>query len=99
MLTIELVPGAAFTPDDVRADLDRDIAVEVLADGMPLGGMIYRLDPDKKATQPPKPAGQDCTDKAAALLDCLKLGGAKVSKVCIKKVSLDIQMDNDCGCD
>jgi zinc metalloprotease ZmpB len=99
MLTIELVPGAPFTPDDVRADVERDIAVEVLANGMPLGGMIYRLDPDKKAALPPKPAGQDCNDKAAALLDCLKLGGSKVSKVCVKKVSLDIQMDNDCACD
>lgn len=99
-LVIDLVPGAAFTPDDVRADIQRDISVEVLAADMPLGGMIYRLDPDKSATLPPKPgAGSDCNDKAAALLDCLKLGGAKVQKVCVKKVSLDIQLDNDCGCD
>jgi hypothetical protein len=99
-LVIELVPGAAFTPDDVRAGASRDINVEVLAAGMPLGGMIYRLDPDKSATLPPKAGGgSDCNDKAAALLDCLKLGGAKVSKVCVKKVSLDIQLDHDCGCD
>lgn len=97
-VVIELVAGKPFTPDDVRADLDRDINVEVLAGDMPLGGMIYRLDPDKSAERPSRVAGVDCKDKAAALLDCLNIGNAKVGKVCVTKVSLDIQLDNDCGC-
>ena len=98
-LVIELVPGTPFTPDDVRADAQRDIAVEVQAAGMPLGGMLYRLDPDKKGLPPgAQPSGQDCKDKAAALLDCLNLGGGKVAQVCVKKVSLDIKLDNDCDC-
>lgn len=53
-VTLKLLPGRRFTADQVRATQDRDIAVTLLADGMVLGGMTYRLDPDLKAS--PKPA-------------------------------------------
>lgn len=103
-IVIELVPGAAFTSQQVRDAVERDIHVNLYGNDMLLGGMIYRLDADKVEPgnlpgTPPGSGGTDCRDKAAALLDCLKLGGAKVKKVCVKKVSLDIVMDNDCGCD
>jgi hypothetical protein len=52
-ITLELHPGGHFTADQVRATEDRDIAVTLLADGMVLGGMTYRLDPDLEA--PPRP--------------------------------------------
>jgi hypothetical protein len=97
-MVIELVPGARFSADDLRASPARDIQVQLSAAGMPLGGMIYRLDPDKALAQGPD-AARNCNDQAAALLQCLKLGDNKVKKVCVKKVSLDIEVDNDCDCD
>jgi zinc metalloprotease ZmpB len=53
-ITLELHPGHHFTGDQVRETEDRDIAVTLLADGMVLGGMTYRLDPDLEAS-PPRP--------------------------------------------
>jgi hypothetical protein len=65
-----------------------------------MGGMTYHVDPDVTKpvrSQPGKNA--DCATAAGALLDCIKLPGQKVKKVCVKKVSLDIELDNSCGCD
>jgi zinc metalloprotease ZmpB len=66
-----------------------------------LGGMSYHVDPNLKTTSGGKqPGGQHCDGAAQKLLDCLKVGGGKkVKKVCVKKVSIDIELDNDCGCD
>jgi zinc metalloprotease ZmpB len=99
-IVIELEPGANFTADQVRNASDRDIRVVLFANDMPLGGMTYRLDPElKEPSGGPRRPGA-CNDKAAELLKCLDLGGAKVKNVCVKKVSLDIELDSDCGkCD
>jgi hypothetical protein len=40
-----------------------------------------------------------CNDAANDMLQCLNLRGGKVARVCVKKVSLDIELDNDCKCD
>lgn len=62
--------------------------------------MSYRVDPDiKEARTSPLPQDR-CNHVAQRLLDCLHVGrGQKVRHVCVKKISLDIALDSDCGCD
>lgn len=100
-VTLHLTRGSAFTADDARNATDRDINVYLYGNGILIGGMTYRLDPELKepsggvSLQP----GRDCKDAAQRLLDCLNVpGDQRVKKVCVKKVSLDIQLDNDCDC-
>ena len=96
-----LKAGSAFTKADIEASADRMINLSLLANGILLGGMSYYVDPDlKKPSGGKQPPGKDCDDAAQKLLDCLNiLGGKKVKKVCVKKVSVDIELDNDCDCD
>jgi hypothetical protein len=99
-ITLRLVKGADFTADDICATTDRNFTVRLYGNGMLLGGMTYRVDPDMK-----EPAGvarpkEPCKDIAQNLVDCLKVsGGRKVKKVCVKKVAVDIELENDCDCD
>lgn len=46
-LVLQLSPGRAFDPADIDAH-DRDLSVTVLADAIPVGGMIYRLEADQR---------------------------------------------------
>jgi hypothetical protein len=95
LITIELVPGRDFRAEQVSGTDDRDITVTLLADGMVLGGMTYRLDPSLKA--PPEPIrDRDCREQARDLLRCLDIPGAKVREVHVRKVSIDVCMDDDC---
>jgi len=98
---LQLQAGQDFTKVDIAGAGDRNIRVELLANGMVLGGMTYHVDPNLKATSGGRPTkGQDCDNAAQKLLDCLKVGGdQKVKKVCLKKVSVDIELDDGCGCD
>jgi hypothetical protein len=99
-ITVRLTRGADFTPDDIRAAADRNFTVYLYGNGALLGGMTYRVDPDMK-----QPAGagrpkEPCKDVAQDLVDCLKVsGGRKVKKVCVKKIAVDIELENDCDCD
>jgi hypothetical protein len=95
LVTIELIPGQEFTPEQVASTGDRDIAVTLLADDMVIGGMTYRLDPALKA--PPVATGdRDCRDRARELLRCLNIPGARVRDVHVRKVSIDVCMEDDC---
>lgn len=96
---LQLTAGGDFTADDVRAMADRSVRVTVHGDGVVIGGMTYTLDPDINKPTRTVPGSHDCAGAAGALLDCLKLPGYKVKKVCVKKVSLDIELKNDCDCD
>ena len=59
--------------------------------------MATAAQPDAK----PAPVRIDrCQHIAQGLLDCLHVGrGQKVRHLCVKKVSLDIELDSDCRCD
>lgn len=100
-IQLTLKKGAEFTKADIEGSADRMINVNLLANGILLGGMSYYVDPNlKKPSGGKLPPGKDCGDAAQKLLDCLKISGdKKVKKVCVKKVSLDIELDNDCCCD
>jgi hypothetical protein len=100
-LQLFLTQGSQFGRAEIEASVDRMINVTLLANGMPLGGMSYYVDPELK-----KPSGgrrhdtADCDHAAQKLVDCLKVSGnRKVKKVRVKKVSVDIELDDDCGCD
>jgi hypothetical protein len=95
LVTIELAPGADFTADDAAGTDDRDIDVTLLAEDMVLGGMSYRLDPSLKAA-PGRPDPDDCRDRARDLLRCLQIPDAKVRDVHVRRVSIDVCMDDEC---
>lgn len=98
-LRMRLSPGAAFTADELRATGDQAIDVRLKADGMELGGVRYVVDPDLKAVSGGRLGRpRDCTDTARELLECLDLGGGRVTKVRVRKVSLDVELGTEC-CD
>lgn len=100
-IQLKLKKGAEFTKADIEGTADRMINVELLANGILLGGMSYYVDPDlKKPSGGKQTPGKDCDGAAQKLLDCLSISGdQRVKKVCVKKVSVDIELANDCGCD
>lgn len=100
LLTFEVEAGQPVTPEAVRGADSRDIVVTATADGAIIGGMVYRLDPDLAFPHNERLGGGrgiECRDKAQALLECLDVGDAKVKCVRIRKVAVDIEMDDD-GC-
>lgn len=100
-IQLKLKQGTEFTRADIEGLADRMINVSLLADGLVLGGMSYYVDPTLEKPSGGKQAPEKACDNAAQkLVDCLKVsGGQKVKKVCVKKVSFDIELDNNCGCD
>lgn len=99
-IELSVTPGSAFTPDDIRNAPDRAIRVTLLGNGMILGGLTYQIDPNLMGPSGGKPKpGAECQKAADKLLDCLNISGSrKVKKICVKKVTLDVELDNDC-CD
>jgi hypothetical protein len=101
-LVIDLRPGRAFERGDVEQASDRAIVLTVIADGSVIGGMSYELDPsmDRPVNVPGtkgRPgADQICVAHARKLLECLNLHGQDVAEVRVKKVTVDIVMDEDC---
>ena len=99
VVTLDMQAGRDFTPADVRAATDRDIVIEILGDGILIGGMTYRIDPDleKSVNADDGPAaGDSCRDIATDLLRCLKVDTGPVKRVCVRKVSVDIDFDDCC---
>lgn len=102
-LVLELEPGADFDPGDIQAASDRDIIITARADGGVIGGMVYRLDPamEQPANVPGGRPGDErerCRDQAGRLLDCLDVPSHDVCKVRVRKVTVDITMEDDDCC-
>jgi hypothetical protein len=99
---IELHPGGDFEPADVATTTDRDVRIELLADGAMVGGMTYRLDPDLALPfnrRDRVPRGKRCIGPAKKLLDCLKIPSENVKRVNVRSVQLDIDFEkDDCDC-
>ena len=99
---LAVTPGAEVSQSDVAAAAKRDVVMYVEADGILIGGMSYRLDPTRAEAlpQPHKPGhGSDCDDEcgdvAEDLLRCLNLPGHKVDRVKVRRIGVDINID-DC---
>jgi len=100
-IELKLSPGKEFTADEIRKEKNLNITVYLIGNGMVVGGMSYRVDPDIKELPLKKPeAPKDCRKPAQALLDCLNLtGNQKVKKVYATKISVDIELNRDCDCE
>ena len=100
-IRLSVKPGKQFSRAEIEGATDRMLTVSLLGNGIVLGGMSYAIDPElKEPSGGARRPGQDCDDAAQQLLDCLELGGGRrVKKTRVRKVSVDIVLDDDCGCD
>lgn len=99
-LVIDLQAGEPFERVDVEEAKERDITVSVYADDGLIGGMTYRVDPeiDHPFTKPGARPGTrttrgECREEAGRLLECLDLSDQSVAKVRLKRVTVDIDID------
>jgi hypothetical protein len=98
---LRLKAGADFSPSDVPAGAAARIVVRTLVNGIPVGGMTYAIDPHLKAPPPELPGKKrrHCEDEAKELLECLHVPVDEVKKVRIRRVTLDIELKDDCDWD
>jgi zinc metalloprotease ZmpB len=96
-IRLQLATGQAFTPDEIKGATDRDVNVRLYGNGILLGGMTYRLDPDlreRSGGQRQRDVGRQ--DAAANLLERLNVSaGQRIEKVRVKRVSIDIDLTDD----
>jgi hypothetical protein len=96
-VVLDLRPGRDFAPYDAAGD--PEIVIQARIDGMTVGGMSYRIDP--RLTTPPtevskgKPSDK-CLEVARHLLECLDLPADHVKKVHVRRITVDIDLDEDC---
>ncbi len=99
----ELVPGQDFKPEELNGT--QELTITMLANELPVGGMTYAIDPKmvRPATEITEDGKDDPTREcskgsAHKLLKCLDLDidSDRIKKVCIKKITLDIELENDC---
>ncbi|MBA2952589.1 hypothetical protein GON03_21445 [Nocardioides sp. MAH-18] len=103
-VTLSVVPGGEVTAAEVASSDRRDVVVSVHGDGILLGGMSYRLDPDRNEPLPQEDAhadcgcggGDRCRHAARELLRCLDLPGGKVTDVRVRRIGLDVELGGDC---
>lgn len=102
LLTFDVHAGAPFTKADVLATEARDIVVTATADGAIIGGMVYHIDPELERPFNDVVPGDDgtrCREQAGHLLACLGLPADDVKCVRVRKVAIDVEMDDgSCGC-
>jgi hypothetical protein len=98
---IGLIAGADFAAADVlAAGAQAGIVVSAKVDGYVFGGITYQVDPllaEPAAELPQHHHSQGCAGAAHRLLGCLQLSAGEVTSVRVKKVTVDIELD-DCGC-
>ncbi len=93
-------PGSSFDPPALRESASRDVVAKVYANGIPIGGMTYRLDPDKVRPDSQDPGActasscQDveCVPIARELLDCLKMPHGTIKSARVKHIGIDIEL-------
>lgn len=96
-IEIRLEAGGDFSPKDVTPNTA--IRILAYADQQFIGGMTYAIDPKlkvKPAEHPTCPGKADCSDVAKNLLDCLDVPADKVKSVRIKRITIDIDLAEDC---
>jgi hypothetical protein len=101
-IQIGLKAGGEFSAADVvAAGKQAGIVVSAKINGYIFGGITYQLDPNLKTPPGEVPPGggphRGCTETAHHLLECLKLPCGDVKSVCVKKVTIDIELKN-CDC-
>lgn len=92
---IKLHPGQPFTREAVEASKDRDVRIDVLANGNLIGGMTYRL--DANLSQPwnvGRPKDKGCLDEAQRLANCLGIK-RKIEEVSVKEIVVSLKVKKD----
>jgi hypothetical protein len=101
-IRIGLKAGGEFTAAEVaQAGPNAAIVVSAKVDGYIFGGITYQLDPTLTAPPVETQGGgpqKGCAESAHRLLECLHLPVGQVKSVCVKKVTVDIEL-KDCDCD
>ncbi|GLQ91273.1 hypothetical protein [Dyella acidisoli] len=96
---LRLRAGSDFSPSDVpRTGTGSRIVVRLIANGIPIGGMSYLIDPNL-ISPPPETKGKGdkcCAEEAEELLKCLRISAHDVESVRIKRITLDIKLRDDC---
>jgi zinc metalloprotease ZmpB len=98
-IIMQLKPGKDFTPEEVAKAGDPFIHLEAYANGILIGGMSYQVDHTLKepaGQKPPCELPDKCADEARALLDCLGHPVERIKKVRIRKINVDIEIDEEC---
>jgi len=99
-VVMRLVPGEPFSKSDVENASERTIRLLGYAGEQLIGGLSYVLDP--AITHPHRrPDGNEhgrdeCSRTAQALVDCLELRHEDVRRVRIRKITVDIEFEEDC---
>lgn len=101
-IVLRLKSGGDFSAQEVEQMKDRTIHFHAYANGILVGGMSYELDPSLKVSPPQYPGeGKDhvqCSVTAKDLLGCLNLPVDKVKSVRVRKITVDIEIEDDCDC-
>jgi hypothetical protein len=99
-VVMRMVAGQPFETADVDNADEKTIQVVGYAGGILVGGLSYVLDPAiKHPRRPPHKTNRErdeCAKRAERLIDCLDLEPQDVSRVRIRKVTVDIEFDDDC---
>ena len=99
-IVLSLESGEDFSQSDVeRAGEDAVFEFEVTVGDFPVGGMSYIIDPKLKEPAlelPPRDKEPDCTDAAEDLLECLNLPTDEVKSVRVRRITVDIDLKDDC---
>ena len=99
VITMKMIPGADFTPGDIPAG-DKTVHLWGYAGGILVGGMTYTLDPTVKPTSGGHGGEDQCGKIAESLLACLDTcidtKREKVKRVRIRKINIDIEIDDGC---
>jgi hypothetical protein len=96
-MIIRLVPGKDFISADVASSADKTIHLYGYAGGIPVGGMSYEVDPNLKPPEEGgKPHRRDCAKLGEELIKCMELSRQKVCKVRIRKVNVDLEIEDEC---
>ena len=100
-VVMRMVAGAPFDATDVDQATEKTIQVAGYAGGTLVGGLSYVLDPTIPSPKKRPPHHKkhhdrdECTRRAEELVDCLDIDPDDVSRVRIRKITVDIEFD-DC---
>lgn len=96
---ITVQPGADFGSEDVPSDAI--IRFQSIINGLIVGGISYSVDPTLSSPAPelPEPTGSTaCNNAAQGLLDCFGLPATRVRRVRAKRITIEIDLEEDSGC-
>jgi hypothetical protein len=99
-VVMRLRPGSEFTTADVQRAANPVIRIEAYADDILVGGMSYAIDPNRTGRDEPcnpEPPSK-CAETGTNLMHCVDLSHSKVKELRVRKVNVDLVLEDECGC-